>query len=447
LPEAATAPAAVNGGHLPPGPAAPGIVQLGIFTFRNRWMLDQCLGRYGHCFTLRLPGFGTHVVTRDLQHFRTAFRSDSAIVRAGRGNELLEPLMGPRSLFLIDGPEHLQQRKALLPALHGERLARLERIMQDVAAETVGRWRPNEPFSVLPEMRRFALEVILRAIFGVADEEKLVVLRRRVRAILDLSFSPVALVVLATRQWGTRERWRAYRQAIADLDESIYDLIADRRHEAAAPARDDTLTWLMGATTADGERLSDQQLRDHLGSLLVAGTETTATSLSWSFEKLVRNPRALRRLTDEALAGEGHEYVDAVVKESLRMQPPVQFVIRDLAESFELEGYELPAGTRLVLSMYLAHRREDLYPDPDEFRPERFIGKRGPDSYAWVPFGSGVRHCVGASFATLEMRTMLHAAAAAKRLQPESPDPEPQKRVAFLYVPAKGGRVIAQPRA
>jgi cytochrome P450 len=400
----------------------------------------DCIRRYGNTFTMRLPRFGEHVVTLELDSLREAFAEDSRVVQAGQGNRLLAPLLGARSLFLVDGEEHLMHRKMLLPAFHRERLAQQETIMREVAEEIVASWPSSGELRMLGEMRRFTLEVILRTVFGVSDPAGRARLGARIRHMVDLALSRTGTLVGSLADLGAPRLWPPYRRALRDLDGEIEAVVAARRGEAGVSERADVLSWLVSARDAEDRPLATDQIRDHLVSLVVAGHETTATALAWSFERLARNPGDLERLADEGRGGAEHAYADAIVKETLRLRPPVPYVIRELSRSWSLGEYRLPAGTRLVLSLSLTHRRPDLYPAPDDFRPGRFLdGASAP--YSWIPFGGGVRRCIGASFASLEMRILLHATAKRCRVAAVDPEPEPAQRRAILFQPADDGLV------
>ncbi|HSD78776.1 MAG TPA: cytochrome P450, partial [Solirubrobacteraceae bacterium] len=284
--------------------------------------------------------------------------------------------------------------------------------------------------------------VIMRVVFGVDEADPaLDALRERVRRFLDVTASPRELRKLLVLGPERAERRRVFAHAIDPVDEVIARVIADRRARGDLAERDDVLSMLLLATHDDGSPMDDRELRDELVTLLVAGHETTATALSWALERLTRHPAALERLTDEVRAGED-AYVDAVIRETLRLRPVLPFVVRRLTQPQAIGGWDLPAGVNVAPSIQLVHRRADLYPEPHAFRPERWLGVR-PGPYTFLPFGGGVRRCLGAAFAETEMRAVLAAVVSRVRLRPSRPEFEPTARRVITLVPARGGEVVA----
>jgi cytochrome P450 len=427
-------PRTIQGVSLPPGPALPAVLQTLAWITRPGPFMERARRRYGDPFTVRLEGVGNFVFVSDPAALKQIFTADPEKLRSGKANAALEPVLGSRSLLLLDGREHLRQRKLMLPPFHGERLRRYEQLMAEIAAEEVDRWPTGEPIPLQPRMQAITLEIILRVVFGYDRGAELTELRDRVVRLLETSASPMALFPPMRRRLGPWSPWTRFLRAREKLDEALFAEIARRRGDERLADRDDIFSMLVQARDEDGEPLTDRELRDELVTLLIAGHETTATALAWAFERLMRLPGSLDRLADE-------EYAEAAVTETLRLRPPLPVVARWLEEPYEVLGHELPAGTRVAPCIWLAHRRADVYPDPYAFRPERFIGA-APDTYAWLPFGGGVRRCIGASFATLEMRVVLQTVAERVRLEAPSAEHEHVSRRAIILAPARGGRAL-----
>ena len=429
---------------LPPGPRLPRAVQSVIWYRRAQWMLDRCQARFGDMFTLKIAGEGEWVVTSDPETIKQVFTGDPRLLHAGEANRILLPVLGPDSVLLLDDAPHLRQRKLMLGAFHGERMQRYGTLMADVAAQEVERWPLGEPYPLRPRMQAMTLEIILRAVFGVSDGPRMEELRRELRRLLDIVTNPlggVALLVLGPERIG---RLSSFRRDLERVNRPIFEEIADRRGAGDLAERDDIMSLLLGATHEDGSPMSDTELRDELVTLLVAGHETTANALSWAVERLCRHPEQMRRLTEEVHAGED-AYLQAVVQETLRLRPVISIVLRRLAEPMELGGRLLPAGASIVPSIYLMHRRPDIYPEPDEFRPERFIereGGRAPGTYTWIPFGGGVRRCLGAAFAQFEMEVVLRELVLARTIAPSRPRAERVYRRAITETPRHDAEVV-----
>ncbi len=415
------------------------------------WVLEPlrtlrwCAQQYGEVFTLDLGPFGRFVFVCDPERIRGIFTGDSDVLRAGEPNgEVLEPIVGLRSVLTSDGVRHLRQRKLLLPPFHGKRLEQYRPWMRGAAGAMVDRWPLGQPFAVAPSLQRLTLEVIVELIFGVQDrhrrERLLDLLPRMSKAATTIMFLPAL-----ARDLGPGSPGRRFTRLREETDAVIMAELAERRHSGEDQNRSDILSLLLTARDEQGQRLTDEELRDELLTLLFAGHETTATALAWAIDLVLHHPPVQQRLVSEAAADD--EYLDAVIKEVHRLRPTVPNVVRRLHEPFELGPWELPEGTVVSPAIYLAHRRSDLYPDPHAFRPERFLGAQAP-SYTWLPFGGGVRRCIGAGFATLEMQEVLRAVFSRVELRAASPGrPERPKRRTVTSVPSRGTRVVAQRRA
>jgi cytochrome P450 len=431
------------GTSLPPGPNLPRPLLMASFVFRPTQFLEGLHRRYGDPFTMRAISDRTIVFTTDPEEIKRIFTGDPDLLHAGEGNSVLGPLLGSYSVLLLDGPDHMRQRKLLLPPFHGERMAAYAEVMRQAAEREVARWPVGEPFAVLPHTQAVTLEVIMRAVFGIDDSARLDALRAALRQVLEVATTRRRMLALALSMRGNGDRgaWARFRAASAAADAILYEEIRERR--AAPPSgRDDVLSLLLQARHEDGSPMSDEELRDELMTLLVAGHETTATALAWALERLVRHPAVLERLVAEVREqGTEGEYLDAVVKETLRLRPVVPAVIRRLTGPMELGGYELPTGTFVSPSIYLTHRRPDVYPDPEAFRPERFL-ERPAGTYTWIPFGGGVRRCLGASFALFEMKVVLATVLERVQLRTLDARDEPITRRAITFAPRHEGRIV-----
>jgi cytochrome P450 len=419
----------------------PRLLQTVAWVRRPYPFIARARARYGDTFTMHI-GRDTFVVLSSPDDVKQVFTGDPSIFHAGEGNVILLPFLGRKSILLLDDAAHMSQRRLLLPAFHGERMRRHVDLMREVAGREVDAWPRGVPFAVQPHMQAVTLEVIMRIVFGVDEgDPELATLRERLRRFLDVTASPREMRKLLIHGPERAHRRRVFAHAIDPVDEVIARVVEDHRRRDDLAERDDVLSMLLLATHEDGSPMDDQELRDELLTLLVAGHETTATSLSWAMERLTRHPAALQRLTEEVRAGE-EEYVDAVIRETLRLRPVLPFVVRRLTQPQTIAGYDLPAGTNVAPSIQLIHRRHDIYPDPTAFRPERWLGVR-PNPYTFLPFGGGVRRCLGAAFAETEMRAVLAEIVSHVRLRPARPEPERVARRVITLVPGRGGEVVA----
>jgi cytochrome P450 family 135 len=395
-------------GHtaLPPGPRMPSTLQAVGWALRPLPFMERCHERYGDLFTLRVRHGRPWVFLSNPEDVGKVLTISPELVRAGAGeaNPLLGPLLGPRSVMLLDEPEHMTHRKFMLPSFHGARMRAYGEMMVEVAREEIASWPVGEPFAMWPRMQAISMEVVMRAVFGTTESEHMEHLRVLLRRLTDWLNDSSRLTLLATfgSRWLTRNA--RFREVIEPVEAALLEEVRRRR---AAPSRaedEGILSMLEQAYDENGSPMTEQELRDELITLVSDGP--TATSLSWTFERLLRHPEKLARLREEVLEGEQEAYTDAVVKEILRLCPAVPLVMRGLVEPMRLGGYTIPAGTTVAPCIYLVHHREDLYSHPFSFMPERFL-ERAPENYTWLPFGSGVRRCVAASFAQLEMKRVI----------------------------------------
>jgi cytochrome P450 family 135 len=424
---------------LPPGSNAPPFLQ-GVRYVRNP--LDFLSGlrrRYGDIFTVRFPFFGKIVYVASPELVKEVFTGSPAVFHAGEANAtVLEPALGPSSVLTLDDEPHMQQRKLLLPPFHGERVRRYGEVIREATRREMDTWPVGETFSLRPSTQRITLAVILRAVFGIEDEARI----DRATKLIDVFSDRVTMITKfpnLRRDLGPGSPWRRFLKSRAELDEFLYEEIALRRTEAASEERDDVLSLLLAARHDDGSPMSDEELRDELLTVVGAGHETTATALAWAMERLLRAPAVLERLRDSIAAGED-DYLEATVKETLRARPVIIDVARKLATPATVGGYELPAGSFVLPAIAALHYREDIFPEPGEFRPERFLVGRA-DNYAWIPFGGGIRRCIGAAFAEYEMRIVLREIVGRAELSVPHAEPEKVRIRNITLAPAKGTRV------
>jgi cytochrome P450 len=399
---------------LPPGPREPAALQTLEWVVRPTAFLRRCAAAYGEAFTIRLSfDDAPLVLVWHPDAVRAVYGASPEVARRGASPGPLRPVAGPHSILLADGEEHLRIRRLMLPPFHGDRVATYRAVVGEVAAEHVARWPRGQAVAALELMQELTLAVILRAVFGTDDPR----LAADIRATLGVanSLPRAAAMSLAQRDLGPRSPWGAFIRRMAVVDEQLMALIARRRREGA-----------------DGGDVLGQ-----LFTLLAAGHETTAGSLAWAIERLARAPHVLARLRDGDEA-----WTDAVIKETLRIRPVLTVAPRKLAAPLRVNGRELPAGVHVAPCIYLVHRREDLYPDAAAWRPERWLGAGAPESFAWIPFGGGVRRCVGAAFATMEMAEVLRVVATELHLAPATPRPERMRRRGLTLQPGAGARVV-----
>ncbi len=428
----------------PPGPRLPALGQALRYARDPLGFLAKHQRRHGDIFTIRFPYFGRVVYVARPDLVKAVFTGSPADFHAGEANAtVLEPALGPNSVLTLDDAPHMRQRKLLLPPFHGERIQRYGELIVEMTRREMESWPLGEPFALRPHTQRITLAVIMRAVFGVHDEDRLV---RFERLIDDFSrrVGVITSFPILRRNLGPGSPWPRFLRSRAALDEFIYEEIELRRTEPDYEERDDVLSLLLGARDEDGNPMSDQELRDELVTVLGAGHETTATGLAWAVELLNRNPAVLAKLRDSLAAGE-EDYLGATVKEVLRARPVIVDVARKLKAPATIGGHELPEGTFVLPAIAALHYREDVFPEPYEFRPERFLEGKA-DNYAWIPFGGGIRRCIGAAFAEYEMRTILREFVERTELRPASPKPEKVRVRNITLAPAKGTRVVLERR-
>ncbi len=433
--------------ELPPGPRLPPLIQgMGFWSRPLAW-LERCRAKYGRRFTTRFPLSPYFVILSDPDEVKQVFTAPPDVLHPGQGARILEPLVGSNSVLLLDGDAHMGQRKLMLPAFHGQKMAALSGLMAEVAEREVGSWPRGETVELHPRMQRLTLEIILRAAFGLDPGPRLDALRDTLAPMLELGDKPISLVQLPTEgpvaaalsRLPTLARFERLQAA---ADALIFEQIAERR-ASDDQDRDDVLAMLLGARHEDGSPMSDQELRDELMTLLIAGHETTASSLAWAFAILPRHPEVLATLTDEVRSGAGEDYLDATIHETLRARPVLPNAApRLVVEPIEVGGFSYPEGVCLVPNAYLIHHDREIYPDPYSFRPERFLDE-GPGTYTWIPFGGGRRRCLGASFAMAEMRLVLREVLASCDLRAGGATERPRRRSITIYPGGRASTVLS----
>ncbi|HEX2372102.1 MAG TPA: cytochrome P450 [Solirubrobacterales bacterium] len=430
---------------LPPGPRSPAFVQAMQWMRSPVDVMESSRERFGETFTLRMSHVGALVFVSDPSSIKRLFAADRDNRLPEGRTVLLEPVLGRRSLLLLEGDEHLRSRRLMLPPFHGERMRAYEAVMAEIAARELDSWPLRERFSLHPRMQAITLEVILRAVFGIADPARRERLGALLVRVLDVVSSPRSQVIgLAARRLGRLGPYGRLQAVLDETDAVLHEQIAERRAATDLDGRDDILSLLVAARFEDGEPMSDAEVRDQLVTLLFAGHETTATALAWAFDLLFRNPDAMDRLRGEVADGRDG-YLDAVVTETLRVRPVVPSVGRLLTSSATLGGFDVPAGTAVMPSIYLVHTRADLYPEPYEFRPDRFLDG-APDTFSWIPFGGGTRRCLGAAFASFEMKVVMRTILRRSELRAATDRPEPYGHRNVTLSPRNGTPAILENR-
>jgi cytochrome P450 len=429
---------------LPPGPRAPASVQVARWTLAPASFLRDCRRRFGDLFTLRLVlgGRVPTVFLADPECVGEVFRRNATTV--GLPRETLTPIFGSNSVLVVDGPEHMRKRKLLAPPFHGENMKRYERTVLDATTAAVERWPVGEPIALSGRLHSIALEVVFKAVFGLDDERRDALMRRRIAALLALGANrfTIAAAALPARVGPVGLRFPVVHRR-RRLDAALHEEIARRRAEGDLAGRRDVMSTLLTARDETGDGLSDQEVCDNLVTILLAGHETTATAVAWSFDHLLHNPAAYERLVEEARdpAGSG-EYADAVITETLRLSPPLPIVTRALAAPLRAGGHELPAGTLVAPCSFLIHRSPELFaPDPEAFRPERFLDAP-VDRSSWFPFGGGERRCLGANFARVQARLIVTRVLQLVDLSPAAARAETIRRQGLVLAPRRGTRAV-----
>lgn len=437
---------------LPPSLPLPSAAQTLLWIRRPTETMRYCRKHLGPTFRIKLPPYELVILT-DPESIRTVFSARSEDMHAGEVNRILRVLVGKSSVLLLDGPEHMRHRRLLMPSFHGERMRLYGATMAEVTRQVMASWPEGKPFSLHPHTQEITLEVILRTVFGADEGAQARELGAHIKSVLAAGEYRIAVLPMMYMsehpELEGRAPWKWMLRARDRMDALLLRQIAARRAEGNAAARTDVLAMLLQARDEDGGGLSDLELRDELVTALAAGHETTATALAWAVERLLLHPRAYERLRDEVRAlGPDPDpeqlaalpYLDASVKEALRTRPVVPVVGRVLKKPYQLGGYDLPAGTAVAPCVYLAHHDPVVYPEPEAFRPERFLDVQ-PDPASFLPFGGGIRRCVGAQFALYEAKIVLGSMLAARDFELAQDGPARIVRRAVTLWP-KGGTVV-----
>jgi cytochrome P450 len=434
--------------QLPPGPTAPGVMQmLGMWT-RPTSVLLRLRERYGKRATVQLPFQPPFVILSDPADIKELFQASPEAIHPGEGARILEPIVGRNSVILLDEKPHLEQRRLMLPAFHGEKMKALIGLMTELTEREVESWPVGEPVALHPGLQRLTLEIVLRAVFGLEQGERLDDLRAVLTEVLEFSENPLSVMPWAHRYARVIPALRRFETLHARADELIFAQVEERRAAARAGdnGHDDVLAMLLAARHEDGSEMSDQELRDELMTALVAGHETTASQLAWAFTELSRSPRVRAALTAEIDGGAGDEYLTATVNEILRRRPVLPNAEPRLTKQpVTIGGVDYPAGVALLASAFLVHHDPEIYPEPFEFRPERFVGVT-PGTYTWLPFGGGRRRCLGASFALQEMKIVLAEVLRRYEVAPVGDVAERTARRSITFSPNRGCEVVLTAR-
>jgi len=450
------------GGGLPKGPSSPSIVQTYRYVRNPLPLLDECAQQFGDMFTLRLLGTGPWVFLSSPALVKAMFTAPADVVHAGEANgSVFAPVSGEASVFTLDEAPHLSRRRLLLPQFHGDRMQVYFTQIRDIAAEAVARWPVGVPFAMHHQTQQMTLQAIIRAVFGIQPDREDARDRELVEALTELANGAIGSSLLLARplqlDWGAWSPWGRVVRIIRRADEAIRQEILRRRAAPDIAERHDILSLLLQVTDEDGSGLSDSQIRDELVVMLMAGHETTGTALAWAFERILSISAVEQRLRAELATVVGGdelaaahlprlEYLDAVVKESLRIRPIMPAGgARLVRQPFAIGGHVIPVGTTLINAMYLLHRRAEIYSEPEAFKPERFLGKRVIDPYEWTPFGGGVRRCLGMAFALFEMKTVIATILKAAHLRLRDAHVRVARR-GFFLIPEHGPRVSLETR-
>ena len=443
--------------RLPPGPQMPSWWQLIRFAGDPLSLLDKCHRRYGDAFTLRIAGNGRFVMLSHPQAVREVFQADPDVLHSGEANAIFTATVGRHSVLVLDGAPHMRQRRVLVPPLKGERMRAFFDAMRFETLEAVRKWPVGAPFRTLPTMRRISLRVILRTGLGLAPGAELDRFERKIERFLSHGRQKYALVLMTIVpiQLLSGSRWAPLFRQLSDLDHDLFAFIAARRRGDHQPAGQNVLDDLLAARHEDGRPLEDREVRDAIITILIAGHETTALALSWTLSELARRPAVVDRLGDELrrVTGDGPpeasdvaalEYLEGVIRESLRLHPVAPFVVRKTLRPIQIDGRAYPAGVVLCPCSYLVHQREDVYPNPLAFQPERFLERKfGP--HEWFPFGGGNRLCLGMSFALYEMKVALATLLSQVRPQHVVAAIPEARRYGIVLGPVDGGRLVIRP--
>jgi cytochrome P450 len=430
---------------LPPGPKMPSTLQAVAWARRPLPFLERCQKHFGDIFTIRVKHAGTWVILADPEDVKKVFTADHAVLGVGLANSILGPLLGPRSVMLLEEPEHVRRRKLMLPPFHGERMQGYSEMMAEVTRREVANWPLGEPFELWPRMQEITLEAIMRVVFGPVETEELRGLRGSLRRLTNWMNDPRRLNLLAAAGPSRFAGNSDYRGMMEPVERAVLEQVRLRQRDPDYTDGSDIAAMLGEARYEDGSPMSERDLRDELVTLLTDGP--TSSLISWAFERLLRHPEQYARLRAEVdVEGADGAYLDAVAKETMRLCPAAPIVVRRLLEPMELGGYTVPAGTTVAPCVHLVHRRADVYPEPLRFRPERFL-ERAAGTYTWIPFGGGVRRCLAAPYAQMLMKHTIATVVSEVELRVVDPRSERARKSAIAFVPERHCLAVVNARA
>ncbi|WP_375479866.1 cytochrome P450 [uncultured Nostoc sp.] len=440
---------------LPNGPKTHPWVQTYQWLTNPLEYMEACAKRYGDIFTLRIgPVFTPQVFISNPQAIQQIFTTDPKQLDSGEQAGIKSPLLGRQSLIALEGKPHQRQRKLLTPPFHGERMLAYGQLTCEITKQVISQWQVGESFSVLPSMQEISLQVILKAVFGLADGPRYDKLKEVLLEILNPQQPFITAMMLIfpslQRDLGSWSPWGKFLRLREQVDELIYSEIRDRKQQPD-PSRTDILSLMMAARDEQGQLMTDVELRDELITLLAAGHETTATSLAWALYWIHHLPQVREKLLQELNSlGENPDlnailrlpYLSAVCSETLRLYPVVMLALNRLVKSpLGIMDYQFNPGTLVIACIYLTHHREDLYPQPKQFKPERFLERQFTSS-EYLPFGGGNRRCIGMAFALFEMKVVLATVLSCWQMELADSKPVQPVRKGFLLSPAGGVQMV-----
>jgi cytochrome P450 len=432
--------------RMPPAREGSAFTQSLRFVFDPMQSTIDARTRFGDVWQLRLLSRKEpFVVTTHPEHVKSLFTAKPDDAPSLTGESPLRPILGPNSVLTSVGARHMRQRKLLLPAFHGEAVQQYVSMIEDVTAREIDRWPAGKPLALAPRMQAITLDVIMNGIFGIGTDPPRGSSERRLRDIIRrmlLASTNPAYQLVELQQAGRRDPRGVLRVVLELVDRRMYEVIRQRRAAGPDAARNDVLSLLLKAHDEEGELLTDAELRDELMALVLAGHETTANSLAWTIERLLRRPEAYERLRESARAGE-EDYVEATIYEGMRVRPVIPFIVRMVERPWRLGEYVVPPRTPVAVSIVALHHREDVYPEPYQFRPERFVDQKA-GTYTWIPFGGGIRRCLGAALAMAEQRVVLREIAKRTDMRPQRAGREKPRQRNVTMIPNRGGRVVIE---
>ncbi len=432
--------------QVPAGSRLPGSLQ-SLQWFRDPVaFMDRNRDRFGSVYSVKLGPLSRCTFIAEHGLAWEVLTGEPELMRMGSTNGIFRPVLGDRSLFLLDGEAHKRHRNLIKPAFHRGSVGRFSGLVAELTAREIATWPTGESFALQERMRSVTLQMIFRAVIGIADERRDERMRELIHELLDLVQNPIAVLPVFQRELGGRTPFARLMALVGQIEALLYEEIGTRRYDPTRRDRDDVLSMLVGPEPQEPGFMSDREVRDEMLTLLIAGHETTATALAWSFERLLRHPEALSRTLDELRVGDDGSYLDAVVRESLRQRPVLPVTARKLAAPVELGGWTFPKGWTLMPVIQQIHNDPEIYPEPDRFRPERFLGRDAPSNRVWIPFGAGPRHCIGSSLSMMAIKVILKTVLSRAELRPDRPEGEAVVRRNFTLGPEHGSRVVMERR-